>query len=1284
MTEAERLAAALLQSSENTAAVLAALVQQQSQQGGAPRNKFAEASKVIRLPDPFEPKSAEEEHSLWPDFLLNFKSWLYYADNVYETDLDDVESHLDTAVDLLTLPMDKEIRAKQLYSILTGLLKGRALRILRQTDDRNGFEVYRQLCRLYAPNTKSRTMALLSAIMSLPPFVKDKTLLEQIQGLERLREEYRKAGGQALPDDVLLSTLLRVLPTHIRQQMQLRMTETTTYSEVRALVLSYESVTTSWTSHKIHSEFGIGVSASQPYGGPSPMEIDMIGKNGKGKGKRGKTKSKDGKGKGGSFKGKGGKDGFTGKGKGHQDTHGKGKGGGQSQKADGNCLYCGKYGHWKRDCRAFQRDKQNGTVRQVENQPAASVTASGSLNVASVTPAPSTTYSLPPSSSPQTGNVRLLHRVDVDDGYVDLTMLDGWNRSFDGGSINMVSSQDDLHDPDVSRVCHFGIDEPNVSDLQKYHGCCCAFDMTATDADDSWTFPPNSQKVFDLTDSCDFRFCTPDLSHAEAGDKCLHVFAVHAEGHAAEIIMDSGADGSVLPISFGHFGKSSNDSMGDYQFVDAQGKALGVQDVRVAEIQFGTVKLRERFIVAPVTSPLISLGRLCKLGWSLQNDDAGMRLTNGDQTIPLRYRKNSLCADGVIRMVGLEPTSASSFHVRAVELGFGLRKLKPNWTKISDGLYGLSSYSTSFIDVTLAPAESLLWHRTTLVQRKSRWEVVEYNQEISKLASFTDVIPNAADVERVITLGHTVPLSASDMGFTFLTADRAGNPGGASSGHRDVPGADVQSVSPPVAGEPADGIPIAADDPEAAVDVVIPASVDEVEVQGVKINSASTVQTLRTACGVLGVATWGNRSQLFARLMKHIQQQGLLAEYATHQHVSGDVTRNANPQPQPEVPSEQEVADHMLTHYPYRAWCEQCLQHKARQDVHRSEDHVSSANSVISFDFGFCQRHADGSDKLTVLVCHDRQTKLVHAIPTMSKGGKYLQYLTTELTRFIVYTGHLSVTLRCDNEPSTVAILQSTRKACRALGIKTGVELVAVENHPANGAVEQSLQVLRDQAGVLVTQLEHHGGARDGQIIFGANHPVYAWALIHSAFLHNRFCVNYGQTAYERATDRQYTGRICCFGEVVYGFLKSSAKAAPQWCKGVWLTKTLQNDVHIVAVPAGQSSGLFVTRSIRRTTQRWSLEFAGRIESMPSDFGYAALGSQLVLSKRILPPQPVPVQLQFDMPAISAGDEAGSDPPSPRDVLPGPADESVAPVDASSAVQGEHALGQAGQDVQAG
>ena len=205
--------------------------------------------------------------------------------------------------------------------------------------------------------------------------------------------------------------------------------------------------------------------------------------------------------------------------------------------------------------------------------------------------------------------------------------------------------------------------------------------------------------------------------------------------------------------------------------------------------------------------------------------------------------------------------------------------------------------------------------------------------------------------------------------------------------------------------------------------------------------------------------------------------------------------------------------------------------------------------------------------------------------------------------------------MRCDQGPATLSLLEAVKKTCRGLGIRVMEETVAPGSHASNGAAEVTVKVLRRHANLLVQQIEKGCGIGD---VIGCHHPLYQWALLHSAWLHNRFVVRHGKTAYELCTSRQYTGRLAMFGERALGFLKLSTKGSPTWTRGIWLGKTMNNDVHILAVPGHPQ--LFVTRSVRRLPNAWDMQMIADMEACPWQFGYASLGSQLALAKRIAAP----------------------------------------------------------------
>ena len=324
-------------------------------------------------------------------------------------------------------------------------------------------------------------------------------------------------------------------------------------------------MSSSWTRDKILTECGanpVGGVTSYATGsvGPAPMEVNIVQK---GKAKKGKTSDKGkSKGKGSYNSGKGkGKNGDPGKGKGQQkgfDTRKgqqKGYGGGQQQKQklDVNvCAYRGKSGHWQRDCRKKRADQQQ-QVRQV-----------GELNDAKHETSVS-------NASVSTGSgsqaVRLLSAQPCNSSI----------GHFENLTIHSVPTSPSSN-PHGLRV---------LSDLRE-------FDMAVTDRDGSWTLSPNLRSLnhhFRVVSSMDY------------------MESVMGE---CDVILDSGANTSALPLCFSDVGIAG--PAPDTCFVDAQGTPLNVQATRVANIRFGDVTFRERFIVSDIACPLLSLGTVLRSG----------------------------------------------------------------------------------------------------------------------------------------------------------------------------------------------------------------------------------------------------------------------------------------------------------------------------------------------------------------------------------------------------------------------------------------------------------------------------------------------------------------------------------------------------------------------------------------------------------------------------------------------------------------------------------------------
>ena len=437
-----------------------------------------------------------------------------------------------------------------------------------------------------------------------------------------------------------------------------------------------------------------------------------------------------------------------------------------------------KFGHWRRDSHKLKDDQKHNRVRQIEE-----VTDDGGQGSS----AASTSGTAP-------SNVRLVsfapvieeHVLQQDDSCEDLTLHYTDNSQFANSYVRVLSM--DLLKPKLPDSCS--------------RGALDAFDLTYSDEDADWTL------------------CTsPSWSISSNDDDLPQVRAMVDTTSPVEIILDSGADVSALPRTYGNVGVEVGQH--ESQFIDAQGSPLHVHSTRVAKVTFGDVVLKERFIVTDVSIPILALGHLVRAGWSLQSNGREQHLVKGSKSFKGGFKRSSLCAIGCInliassvtdgvdvkhsagasgvdstgdaavqgaRLVDFESSADVSTHVGTVavytpsdalndargltsKLAINaitpqpvLEYLKPGWNQISPDLYAITTTVPEYVDTTMCPSPYLMWLRTTLVKFRDGWHMFD------DLQTYTEKMCVGSGFQGVLTLAHTMLFHLSSWALMWIQA----------------------------------------------------------------------------------------------------------------------------------------------------------------------------------------------------------------------------------------------------------------------------------------------------------------------------------------------------------------------------------------------------------------------------------------------------------------------------------------------------------------------------------
>ena len=301
----------------------------------------------------------------------------------------------------------------------------------------------------------------------------------------------------------------------------------------------------------------------------------------------------------------------------------------------------------------------------------------------------------------------------------------------------------------------------------------------------------------------------------------------------------------------------------------------------------------------------------------------------------------------------------------------------------------------------------------------------------------------------------------------------------------------------------------------------------------------------------------------------------------------------------PMLPSQAEIDMHMLTHLPYRNWCEHCVRGRGKQMDHKKAE---ERRDTIEFHLDFCFPGGEEDEQtLTILVMRERSTRMTmaSAVPSKSTGS----FIAKRGVAFMKEVGceFGTVILKSDQEPAMKAIIQEMCRH-RAAGGGTQMTRSVVESSPvgssaSNGVVERAIQSVEAQMRVMRSALESRCGVK-----IPAASSLWAWMAEYAAVMLNRMEVGRdGKTAYERTKGKPAKHYGFEFGERVLWRRKPVAGALGKlsclWDNGIFLGVKSMTGEFIV----GDQKGVWKTRSMHRkpVEQRWDAAAIAEVSGVP-------------------------------------------------------------------------------------
>ena len=252
-----------------------------------------------------------------------------------------------------------------------------------------------------------------------------------------------------------------------------------------------------------------------------------------------------------------------------------------------------------------------------------------------------------------------------------------------------------------------------------------------------------------------------------------------------QVIVDSGADATVLPASFLGIGAELSESAPRLQ--DAQGEHIRVRGYKNVCFCFRTeqgkeVEIHEKAHFAEgINQPIISFGKMMQAGWGIDGEDRVLTYGGGHHQIriPLKLQNRSLIAEGFVRAIQTVPYVVRVLEAKLTKELEDKARAQSGWARSGDRWIGIHLGRKLQTPQYHGEIDSKVnWFRTTLVKQQGRWQMVELCEALHGLTEQEELIEEAkGENVLIMTILTKDSYTTDELGFEVDTGmELAGQP----------------------------------------------------------------------------------------------------------------------------------------------------------------------------------------------------------------------------------------------------------------------------------------------------------------------------------------------------------------------------------------------------------------------------------------------------------------------------------------------------------------------------